>query len=121
VFRIVPKLQPWPTVSFLSKNEVILRLPSEYLDSSFCICSSVFAPFGLAFASTNVSLYNQSPLREQFAAIAANVQLEVNNPNYTMIGENIQVLRNAFSASKAAGKPWQIWAGATSKLLIFFV
>jgi hypothetical protein len=69
----------------------------------------------LAFATTNVSRYSESPLKEQFAAIAASVQAEVNNPNYTMIGENIQVLRNAFSASKAAGKPWQIWAGATSK------
>jgi hypothetical protein len=68
----------------------------------------------LAFASTNVSLYSESPLKEQFAAIAASVQLEVNNPNYTMIGENIQILKNAFSDSKAAGKTWQIWAGATS-------
>jgi PhoD-like phosphatase len=82
---------------------------------------SVFSPFGVAFASTNVSQYNQSPLREQFAAIAASVQLEVNNPNYTMIGDNIQILRNAFSNSKAAGKTWQIWAGATSTSLIFFL
>ena len=89
---------------------------SKFKSGSFSrfLFLSVFAKFALAFGSTNVSLYTESPLKEQFAAIAVDVQKEVNNPNYTMIGDNINILKNAFGASKAAGKTWQIWAGATS-------
>ena len=74
----------------------------------------VFDFFPGAFTEKNAYRYDRSPLREEFAADAAAVQAEIYNPNYTMIGENIEVLRNAFSESKKAGKTWQIWAGATS-------
>lgn len=37
-----------------------------------------------------------------------------------MIGENIEILRSSFTASKEAGKTWQIWAGATSKYVFPF-
>jgi hypothetical protein len=77
-----------------------------------------FDYFKLAFTARNVKKYRKSPLKEQFAAAAANVRAELNNPNYTMIGENIEVLRTAFTASKNAGKTWQIWAATTSTIWI---
>ncbi len=82
--------------------------------SHFLISYAVFEFFDRAFTARNVNKYSKSPLKEEFAAAAANVKAEINNPNYTMIGENIEILRNAFTASKEAGKTWQIWAGATS-------
>jgi hypothetical protein len=36
------------------------------------------------------------------------------NENYTMIGENIEILRENFAASTAADKVWQIWGAATA-------
>jgi hypothetical protein len=56
-----------------------------------------------------------SPLKEQFEAVAAGIQAKAYNPNYTMIGENINIMKTVFQNSKTAGKPWQIWAGGTSK------
>jgi hypothetical protein len=70
--------------------------------------------FPLAFNNTNVTAYREQPLLGIFQQNAAALKAELNNPNYTQIGKNIDVLRAAFSASKAAGKPWQIWAGTTS-------
>jgi PhoD-like phosphatase len=46
-------------------------------------------------------------------AIAEKSLEENNNPSYTMIGDNIDILETAFKKSKKAGKPWQIWASST--------
>lgn len=76
-----------------------------------------FVPFAqLAFDNLNVSEYSEPPLSNQFAAIAESVRQEIYNASYTMIGDNINILRNVFQDSKEAGKTWQIWGGATSKL-----
>ena len=79
---------------------------------------TVFTYFDRAFTARNVNRYRRSPLKEAFAAAAASVRAEVYNPSYTMIGDNIEVLRKSFTASKEAGKTWQIWAGATSKYIV---
>ena len=65
-----------------------------------------------------MSTYTQSPFKEQIEATAAGIQARINNPSYTMIGENFNVLKTVFQNSKAAGKTWQIWGGATSKLIV---
>ena len=70
--------------------------------------------FARAFDEKNAFRYDRSPLKQAFSADAAAARAEIFNASYTMIGENIEVLRNAFSESKEAGKTWQIWAGATS-------
>jgi hypothetical protein len=36
------------------------------------------------------------------------------NEDYTMIGENIEILRENFADSTAADKVWQIWGAATA-------
>jgi hypothetical protein len=78
------------------------------------VYATVFTYFDRAFTAKNVNRYRRSPLKQVFEAAAARVRAEVYNPAYTMIGNNIEILRNSFTASKAAGKTWQIWAGATS-------
>jgi hypothetical protein len=65
--------------------------------------------------NTNVSAYTESPIKEQIEAHAASLRAKIFNPNYTQIGENINIIRTVFQNSKDAGKPWQIWAGGTSK------
>jgi hypothetical protein len=57
-------------------------------------------------------------VKEQIEASAAAIQARINNPNYTLIGDNFDVMRTVFRNSKAAGKTWQIWGGATSKYII---
>lgn len=77
-----------------------------------------FVPFAkLAFDNLNVTAYSESPLEGQFAAIAEDIRAKVYNESYTMIGDNINILRDVFQASKDAGKTWQIWGGATSKFM----
>jgi hypothetical protein len=46
--------------------------------------------------------------------VAAAVRAILENSTFTMIGEDISILRDAFTTSKDAGKPWQIWAAATA-------
>jgi hypothetical protein len=78
--------------------------------------SSVFG-FPAAFANTNVSTYTSSPVKEQIEASAALIQARINNPNYTQIGANFNIMKTVFQNSKAAGKTWQIWGGGTSKCI----
>lgn len=85
-------------------------------DKYCCYVRLDFLPFGLLAATNdNVTKYSESPLKEQFAAIAESINEEIYNPSYTMIGEYISVLRDVFQESKAAGKTWQIWGGGTSE------
>ena len=65
--------------------------------------------------NTNVTAYKFSPLKEQIQASADAIQAKINNPNYTQIGENFEIMRTVFRNSKAAGKTWQIWGGGTSE------
>jgi hypothetical protein len=58
----------------------------------------------LAFNNTNVTAYREQPLLGIFQQNAIAFKAELHNPNYTQIGKNIEVLKSAFSASKAAGK-----------------
>jgi hypothetical protein len=71
--------------------------------------------FGFTFDARNVGAYGRGRLKNQIERIAAELRAEANDPQYTMIGKNIDILRSAFNASKAAGKTWQIWGAATSK------
>lgn len=83
------------------------------------ICNADFTPFArLAFDNNNVSEYSVPPLSDQFAAIADSIREEIYNASYTMIGDNINILRDVFQSSKEAGKTWQIWGGATSKFAV---
>jgi hypothetical protein len=87
--------------------------------SNFCFpmfSSCLAGPFAaVTFSNTNVSSY-ADPTTQAYAALSA-LAVEsnalINDPKYTMIGENINILKDSFQASKDAGKPWQIWAGAT--------
>lgn len=72
-----------------------------------------FLDFSLAFGNLNVSAYEEEPLKSQFDAIHDSVMAEINNPEYTMIGGKTDFLEEKFAASKAAGKPWQIYGAAT--------
>jgi phosphodiesterase/alkaline phosphatase D-like protein len=52
---------------------------------------------------------------EEMMAVADSVREMQEDPSVTMIGESKDtILKEAFAASKAAGKPWQIWAAATA-------
>lgn len=74
-----------------------------------------FDAFSLAFDRRAVRTYTLPPLKGQFKKIADDLKAEINNPKYTMIGKNIEILGDAFAASRSNGKIWQIWAGSTSK------
>lgn len=50
----------------------------------------------------------------QLQQLAEAERVSRNNENHTLIGDNIEILKDAFQESKDAGKPWQIWA-ANSK------
>lgn len=74
-----------------------------------------FLPFvRLSIANTDVDQYSESPLKENITAIADDIRAEIMNPEYSLIGENIEILREAFQNSKAAGKPWQIFGAPVS-------
>jgi hypothetical protein len=45
-------------------------------------------------------------------ALVTNAQETSFDEDYTVIGENIEILRKNFAASKAADKVWQIWGAA---------
>jgi len=69
--------------------------------------------FGVfAFTYDNVTEY-ADPDSEVNAALLATAQTELdrqNDPQYTMIGDYMSLLRDTFQASADADKPWQIWA-----------
>jgi hypothetical protein len=79
--------------------------------------SGNFGRFAAAFGSLNVTAYREPPLINTFQQVADTIRSEINDPAYTMIGRNIDVLKNTFEASRVAGKVWQIWGGATSTYL----
>ena len=54
-------------------------------------------------------MYKRTTLKDA----AAKAKAFGDNPSSTMIGGNIKVLRDAWQASKDAGKVWQVWTGAT--------
>lgn len=74
---------------------------------------SNFGSFLPAYANANMSAYEVEPLVSVFAAIHEGIMAEINNPNYTMIGSKTDFLQEQLEASKAAGKPWQIFGSAT--------
>lgn len=66
----------------------------------------------LAATYTNVSEYSD-PATEAYAEFqkAANEEIAIQyDPQYSMIGDYIDLLRDTFGNSTEAGKPWQIWA-----------
>lgn len=76
---------------------------------------SYFNFFAAAFGNTDVASY-----KDPATAIGVAMQSAADkakafgaNPDSTLIGGNINVLRDAWQASKDAGKTWQIWTGAT--------
>jgi hypothetical protein len=74
-----------------------------------------FGYFGAAYGNTNISSYTDAttPIGATLKDAAAKAKAFGENPNSTMIGANIDVLRDAWQASKDAGKTWQVWTGAT--------
>lgn len=79
--------------------------------------SSTFGPFfSVAGASNNVVDYSDvsNPLFDQLQTTAATVKAGLEDPQYTMIGPDIEFLRDSFKSSAEAGQPWQIWATATA-------
>jgi len=64
----------------------------------------------------NVEAY-EDPDSEEYAElqiVAAALNATLWDPEYTMIGENINILSKVFSESKAYGVTWQIWAANTA-------
>jgi hypothetical protein len=110
-----------PTLAGASKS-IALPFLLTYLESwshLFLLFYSTdwnaFFPF--ATAHTDVSQYmNQSSTSyEEMMTIAESIRERLEDPDVTMIGESKDtILKEAFAASKAAGKPWQIWAAATA-------
>eukprot|EP00403_Amphidinium_massartii_P010509 CAMPEP_0178425694 /NCGR_PEP_ID=MMETSP0689_2-20121128/28853_1 /TAXON_ID=160604 /ORGANISM="Amphidinium massartii, Strain CS-259" /LENGTH=781 /DNA_ID=CAMNT_0020047361 /DNA_START=1 /DNA_END=2346 /DNA_ORIENTATION=- len=84
----------------------------EHADSSINLLSHEFA--SIAKANTNVSSYTEEPLKSAFEAAAHTLIEARKNTSFEMVGSvQRQLMEQAFSESKAAGKPWQIFAGAT--------
>ena len=79
--------------------------------------ASVFGEFyGTAYVSTNISAYYdmESVERQTFESIAAGVKAKMEDPAFSMIGDTGKdVVLDVFEKSKAASKPWQIFAAAT--------
>ena len=73
-----------------------------------------FFPF--ATANTDVSKYENatSPVVQELMTVAEGVHQVLDSDNFTLIGEDIQVLKEAFKESTDKGQPWQIWATATA-------
>jgi hypothetical protein len=106
-------------------HAIVISLSASLTNLFYPLIANLFYPlidlvfaFPTAFTNTNVSAYAVSPLKEQIEASAATIQAKIYNPNYTQIGEDINIIKTVFQNSKAAGKPWQIWAGGTSKCSI---
>ena len=74
-----------------------------------------FGYFGAAYVNSSVALYTDptTEIGATMQAAADKAKAFGENPDFTMIGDNINVLRDAWQASKDAGKTWQIWTGAT--------
>jgi phosphodiesterase/alkaline phosphatase D-like protein len=72
--------------------------------------------FGLAGTETDINQYlnTSSDAYDAMIEAADSVRVLQEDPSFTMIGDDIQTLETAFSQSKAAGQPWQIWAAATA-------
>ncbi|CAE8627182.1 unnamed protein product, partial [Polarella glacialis] len=68
----------------------------------------------LATVNKNMSKWTESPLVGQFKAAAKVLQDARANESFAQLGsDQRQIMEDAFKASKAAGKPWQIFAAAT--------
>ena len=78
--------------------------------------ASVFGEFGYAFVNPNWTTYDDpnSTAYVTFQATSDSVWGKMKNETFTMIGpKNMEYLEDAFIASATAGKPWQIFIGAT--------
>jgi alkaline phosphatase D len=72
--------------------------------------------FPLAATYTNVAEYRNesSPAYAMMIEQAEVTRLLQENETFTLIGDNIEVLRQAFESSKERGQPWQIWVTGTA-------
>jgi len=79
--------------------------------------SSTWGSF-FPFATTNkdVSQYSNqsSSAYTEMLNVATEVAKILENEEYEMIGDNVDILRTNLQASKDAGQPWQIWSTATA-------
>ena len=76
---------------------------------------SAFNPFaGYAYGQTNITqYYEEGEVGQTFAYLGNEVMTENANPKYTMVGgANSNFIMDVFADSKAANKPWQIFAAA---------
>eukprot|EP00977_Amphora_coffeiformis_P009290 scaffold2103_cov185-Amphora_coffeaeformis.AAC.35 len=73
-----------------------------------------FFPF--ATSNKDVTQYSNqsSQAYTDMLDVAADVASLLESEEYTMIGEDIDILRTNLQASKDAGQPWQIWSTATA-------
>lgn len=84
------------------------RTKDQTLRSSFGLFGEVTA------VQTDVTQYEESPVKEMLMEVHDELMDMYMDPQYAQFGEeNMAVLENFMKSSKAAGKPWQIWAAAT--------
>jgi phosphodiesterase/alkaline phosphatase D-like protein len=73
-----------------------------------------FALLALRYTNLDKFLTNGTKAQKKLLEVANSVQKTLEDPSYTMIGENIETLRSNFTQSKALAQPWQIWMTATA-------
>jgi hypothetical protein len=73
-----------------------------------------FGTFAQTYPNYTEWLMEGTEAANALATLVADAQGNASIPEYTMIGENIEILRENFAASKAADKVWQIWGAATA-------
>lgn len=88
-------------------------MPSD--PTKFSLNLLAFGLYGPAAATEmNISAYTD-PSTTSYQLIQETMAEDLairNNDNCTIIGEYLQLLETTFSTSKAAGKPWQIYASS---------
>jgi hypothetical protein len=66
--------------------------------------------YGMTGANLDVSQYmnETSEVYAEMIEIAAGIRAVLEDPSFTMIGENIDIIRDAFVESTGKGQPWQV-------------
>lgn len=78
--------------------------------SAWGTLASAFGQFGFAYADSNYTAYSSNPA---YKAIADNFNAQMSNASNSIIGDHKYFVEDKFAKSKAAGKPWQVFVGAT--------
>lgn len=82
----------------------------DVVESPAPCCCTGFEHHSFHFRGTQPThAAQESATGKCMAAVAEAAAADANDLNNTLIGENINVLRDAWQASKDAGNAWQIW------------